>query len=72
MSNCNGSLRGRLDVGAGERGKSLEFEWRGTELGVRVEGQEEYQFTDLGIEGAKGENGKVHMSYGLKMEMKEH
>lgn len=33
-------------------GKSLEFNWQGTSLGVRVEGQSEYQYVDL-----KGETG---------------
>lgn len=42
----NGNLQGSLSIGQGERGKSLEYEWRGTELGIRVEG-EEYQFVNL-------------------------
>lgn len=39
-------------------GKSLEFIWDGTQLGVRVEGQLDYYFSDLqGVEGEKGEVG---------------
>ena len=34
-------------------GKGLEFEWKGTQLGVRVEGETQYQYVDL-----KGEKGK--------------
>lgn len=48
MSNwVNGNLQGRLSIGQGERGKSLECMWRGTELGIRVEGEEKYQFVNL-------------------------
>lgn len=47
----NGNLSGNLSVGQGERGKSLEYMWRGTELGIRVEGETEYQFVDLALEG---------------------
>lgn len=43
----NGNLQGRLSPGQGEPGKSLEYMWRGTELGIRQEGEEEYQFVDL-------------------------
>lgn len=39
----------------GEVGKSLEFAWSGTELGVRLEGQTEYQCVNL--KGAKGDPG---------------
>ena len=49
---CNGNLKGNLSVGQGERGKSLEYMWRGTELGIRQEGEEEYQFVDLAGSGA--------------------
>ena len=35
-------------------GKNLEFHWRGTELGVRVEGDSEYIYVDL-----KGETGDI-------------
>lgn len=42
-----------------EDGKSLEFNWEGTSLGVRVEGQSEYQYVNL--QGAKGEPGAIKM-----------
>lgn len=42
-----------------EDGKSLEFNWRGTELGVRVEGQSEYQYVNL--KGDKGDAGAIKM-----------
>lgn len=39
-------------------GKGLEFDWRGTELGVRVEGEDTYIYTNLkGEKGDKGEQG---------------
>lgn len=48
MSNwTNGNLIGKLSVGQGERGKSLEYMWRGTELGIKREDEEEYQFVNL-------------------------
>lgn len=31
----------------GDPGPGLQFDWEGTELGVRVAGQEEYAYTDL-------------------------
>lgn len=37
-----------------EDGKSLEFKWNGTELGVRVEGDVDYQFVD--VKGEKGDS----------------
>ena len=39
----------------GPPGKSLEFHWNGTQLGVRVEGQTQYQYVDL--KGSQGERG---------------
>lgn len=43
-------------------GKGLEFEWKGTELGVRVEGETNYKYVDLkgqtGEAGRDGINGK--------------
>ena len=36
-------------------GKDLEFNWEGTSLGVRQEGQSEYEYTNL--KGAKGDTG---------------
>ena len=54
-------------------GKSLEFVWEGTKLGVRLEGQEEYQFVDLqGVQGeigATGEPFKIKKTYGSVSEM---
>lgn len=42
----------------GEPGLPLEFHWDGTRLGVRVQGQESYQYVGLkGKAGAKGANG---------------
>ena len=40
---------------AGPQGNSLEFNWVGTQLGIRVHGQTEYQYVDL--KGAKGDTG---------------
>lgn len=55
----------------GETGKSLEYLWNGTSLGVKREDEEEYKFTDLkgergdageqgiqGIQGIQGEKGE--------------
>ena len=42
-----------------EDGKSLEFKWEGTSLGVRQEGQSEYQYVDL--KGDKGDPGAIKM-----------
>lgn len=70
MSNwINGNLTGKLSVGQGERGKSLEYEWQGTKLGIRQEGEEEYQFVDLAGGGAGREielqvnNGYIQWKY---------
>ncbi|WP_306819738.1 collagen-like protein [Metaclostridioides mangenotii] len=39
-------------------GKGLEFDWQDTKLGVRIEGQVEYRYTDLrGPEGPQGKQG---------------
>ncbi len=42
-------------------GKSLDFNWNGTKLGIKTEGQEEYTYIDLkgdkGDQGVKGEQG---------------
>lgn len=43
--------------GAGGAGNSLEFDWDGTKLGVRVEGDEEYEYVDL--KGDKGNTGSA-------------
>ena len=40
----------------GDRGNGLEFKWLGTSLGVREEGTEDYEYTDL-----KGEKGDVNI-----------
>lgn len=40
-----------------EDGKSLEFNWDGTSLGIRQEGQTEYQYVNL--QGPKGEPGAI-------------
>ena len=54
-------------------GKSLEFVWEGTKLGVRLEGQEVYQFVDLqGVQGeigATGEPFKIKKTYASVSEM---
>ena len=43
----------------GTNGKSLEFNWEGTQLGIRQEGQQEYQYQNLkGETGSSGENGR--------------
>lgn len=48
----------------GTNGKSIEFIWQGTQLGVRLEGSPTYSYVDLkgakgdqGIQGPKGEKG---------------
>lgn len=40
----------------GGSGNSLEYDWDGTKLGVKVEGDDEFEYTDL--KGAKGSDGK--------------
>lgn len=40
-------------------GKDFEYNWEGTSLGVRQEGESEYQYVDL--KGDKGDPGSVHM-----------
>lgn len=42
-------------------GKGLEFQWNGTKLGVRVEGETGYQYSDdlKGEKGDKGDTGKA-------------
>lgn len=40
----------------GQDGKSLEFHWNGTKLGIRVEGETTYQYVDLkGDQGGTGD-----------------
>lgn len=42
----------------GEDGKNLEFNWDGTKLGIRQQGQTSYKYVDLkGDKGAKGDTG---------------
>ena len=42
----------------GKDGKSLEFNWQGTSLGIRKEGESTYSYTDLkGNKGDKGDPG---------------
>src|SRR5699024_10981932 len=53
-------LAGDWDSGgsAGGSGADLEFNWDGTRLGVRQEGDDEYEYVDLeGPQGAKGAKG---------------
>ena len=45
----------------GENGKSLEFEWSGTQLGIRQEGTDTYSFVDL--KGEAGPRGPAGPSY---------
>ena len=45
---------------AGPQGKNLEFNWNGTQLGVRIEGQATYQYVDLiGPQGIQGKTGSI-------------
>ena len=39
----------------GDKGDGLEFNWNGTQLGIRVEGEASYQYVNL--KGAKGDTG---------------
>ena len=49
-------------LGGGAVGKGLEYDWDGTKLGIRQEGDEEYEYVDLegpqGKQGPKGEPGE--------------
>lgn len=42
-----------------EDGKSIEYNWQGTELGIRQEGESTYQYVDL--KGDKGDAGAIKM-----------
>lgn len=45
----------------GPQGKSLEFKWNGTELGIRVQGESDFMFIDLqGPPGPIGPKGTTH------------
>ena len=46
----------------GKDGKSLEFTWSGSKLGIRVEGEESYVFTDL--KGSDGQSPHIDESTG--------
>ena len=41
----------------GERGKNIEYNWEGTSLGIRQEGENEYRYTDL--QGPQGQDGQA-------------
>lgn len=50
----------------GEQGYSLQYQWQGTQLGVKREDETSYQYTDLqgpegkqGIQGVQGETGPI-------------
>lgn len=53
---ADGELKGEQGIQGiqGLTGKGLEFNWRGTELGVRIEGDIDYIYVDL-----KGETGSI-------------
>lgn len=55
-------------------GKSLEFIWDGTKLGIRLEGESEYRFVNLqGVQGIKGDTGepfKIKKTYPSVAQMK--
>src|SRR5690606_29796499 len=57
----NGDIRKVEIIANGQDGKSLEYNWQGTQLGVRVEGDPTYTYTDLqgpqGIQGIQGPQG---------------
>lgn len=63
-THSNGNLKGSLSIGKGERGKSLEFLWEGTKLGIKVEGETEFQFTDLGVQGSNGKEVQLQVANG--------
>lgn len=55
----------------GQQGKSIEFNWEGKNLGVRIEGEEEYQYIDL--QGDKGDigNGLEYKWEGTELGVRE-
>ncbi|CEK40349.1 tail fiber protein [Clostridium phage phiCD146] len=59
----------------GENGDGLEFNWDGTRLGIRIEGQENYTYTDLkGQKGDKGDSIEFNWNgtrLGIKIEGQE-
>jgi hypothetical protein len=57
-----------FDGEKGDTGKSLEFTWNGTQLGIRQEGDATYQYVNLkGDKGEKGEPGTPGTSLNLKV-----
>ena len=42
-----------------EDGKNIEYNWQGTQLGIRQEGESQYQYVDL--KGEKGDAGAIKM-----------
>src|SRR5699024_3227758 len=45
------------DYVKGEQGDSLQYDWNGTKLGVKVEGDPAFNYTDLqGEQGVKGDD----------------
>ncbi|MCC0732636.1 hypothetical protein, partial [Clostridioides sp. ZZV14-6048] len=59
----------------GENGDNLEFNWDGTQLGVRIKGQTDYIYTDLkGQKGDKGDSIEFvwnNTELGVKIESQE-
>ena len=55
----------------GQQGKSIEFNWEGKNLGVRIEGEEEYQYIDL--QGERGDigNGLEYEWLGTELGVRE-
>ena len=66
------NLKDKVDDGE-FNGKSLEFVWQGTKLGIRLQGQQEYQFVDLvgavGPIGPQGNPFQVKKTYATIDEM---
>lgn len=52
--NATNTIQQKADNGDFD-GKSLEYNWNGTELGIRIEGDENYEYTDL--KGNTGDSG---------------
>lgn len=67
----NGEVKYQGDVGPrgadGKQGKDLEFNWRGTQLGVRQEGQTLYTYRDL--KGEKGDKGEEYDDTEIRQEL---
>lgn len=59
----SGSREDFINALKGSDGKDLEFEWNGTELGVRKQGEERYRYTNLkgerGLTGTTGTTGST-------------